>query len=127
MCDYSLEMYQSRPAVAGERYVTSRFPSGSVGFVAPGDADTAICMACDTRLELKDIPHYLRSRLGAPAPAEATFVRVERGPHHDGIRFADGTEMTLQELGPGVTASVIDALTRPVVPVARRFEPEFVG
>ena len=35
MCDYSLEMYQSRPAQQGEEYISNRFRSGSVGFVSP--------------------------------------------------------------------------------------------
>jgi hypothetical protein len=52
MCDYSLEAFQSRPARMGEEYVSNRFPSGSVGFVAPGDQSVAICMACDMELEL---------------------------------------------------------------------------
>ena len=89
MCDYSLEMYRSRPAVAGERYESRRFPSGSIGFAAPGDPDTAVCMACDTRLELAQIPSYLQLRLGVPESLTATFVRMEDGPHHDAI---PGTE-----------------------------------
>ncbi len=56
MCDYSLEMYQSRPARAGERYETHRFHSGSIGFVSPGALDVAVCMACDTELELERLP-----------------------------------------------------------------------
>ena len=35
MCDYSLEMYGSRPAREGEHYVTTRFPSGVRPFVLP--------------------------------------------------------------------------------------------
>jgi hypothetical protein len=37
MCDYSLEMYASRPAREGEIYVITRFPSGSVGLASAGD------------------------------------------------------------------------------------------
>jgi hypothetical protein len=123
MCDYSLEMYRSKPAVVGERYETTRFPSGSVGFISPGDADTAVCMAYDTRLELKNIRRDVQLGLGIPETAEATFARIEGGPHHDGVRFNNGREITLQQLGPGVSASVIDALTRPVVPApAPKFE-----
>jgi hypothetical protein len=42
MCDYSLEMYGSRPAREGEIYVTTRFPSGSIGFASAGDPRTAV-------------------------------------------------------------------------------------
>jgi len=31
--------------------------------------------------------------------------------HHDGVRFANGREVTLQELGAGVKGYVYDALT----------------
>jgi hypothetical protein len=31
MCDYSFEMYASRPAREFELYVTTRFPTGSIG------------------------------------------------------------------------------------------------
>jgi hypothetical protein len=49
MCDYSLEMYKSRPAVKDEFYETRRFASGSIGLVAPQARDTAVCMACAIR------------------------------------------------------------------------------
>ena len=104
MCDYSLEMYQSRPARAGERYETHRFHSGSIGFVSPGALDVAVCMACDTELELERVPLALQQALGLPEKAKATFARLDLGPHHDGLRFANGAEISLQRLGPGVTA-----------------------
>jgi hypothetical protein len=114
MCDYSLEMYRSRPAVKGERYETRRFTSGSIGFVSPGAPDVAVCMACDTRLEVTNIPRHLQLSCGIPEAAAVTFTRLESGPHHDGLRFANGAEVTLQQLGPGVSASVVDALTAPL-------------
>lgn len=116
MCDYSLEMYRSRPALAGEDYETRRFHSGSVGFVAAGDAETAICMACDIRLALSQIPMDLQHSLRIGDRDEVTFVHIEAGPYHDGVRFSNGSEVTLQKLGVGVKARVIDALaTAPVM------------
>ena len=108
MCDYSLEMYQSRPARAGERYETHRFHSGSIGFVSPGALDVAVCMACDTELELERLPLPLQQALDIPEKAKATFVRLDLGPHHDGLRFANGAEISLQRLGPGVSAYMIE-------------------
>ena len=112
MCDYSLEMYRSRPARAEERYTTYRFPSGSVGFIAPGDPATAICMACDTTLQIAKVPEHLRSMVDQEL-ARVTFIRLEPGPYHDGIRFENGKEISLQMLGPGVEAHVVDPLTGP--------------
>jgi len=120
MCDYSLEVYRTRPAVTGERYETRRFPSGSVGFAAPGDAETAVCMACDTRLELAGIRPDLQQRLNVTQTVAVTFVRIEGGPYHDGVRFPSGAEVTLQQLGPGVSAVVIDNLTTAPMPELRR-------
>ena len=77
MCDYSLEMYGSRPAREGERYAATRFPSGSIGFAAPGDPKTAVCMQCDTRLVLTDIPADLQARLGVGERVEAIFAQAE--------------------------------------------------
>jgi hypothetical protein len=113
MCDYSLEAYRSRPAREGEQYVTSRFTSGSVGFIAPGDTVTAICMAYDTRLTLENIPQAIRRALGVKAKELVTFARLESDFFKDGVRFANGAQVTLQRLGPGVKASVDDALVAP--------------
>ena len=61
MCDYSLEVYRSRPAQLGERYETHKFGSLSVGFIAPGDPSIAVCMACDTTLRLEGIPEWVQT------------------------------------------------------------------
>jgi len=110
MCDYSLEMYQSRPAVKDERYQTVRFPSGSIGFAAPGDVNTAVCMACDTRLELSKLPPELQRTAKVGDTAIVTFIHIEHGLHHDGVRFANGTEANLQQLGSGVSGMIVDDL-----------------
>jgi hypothetical protein len=110
MCDYSLEHYRSRPAQLGEKYETHQFESRSIGFIAPADAATAVCMAYDTKLRLEGIPEVLQGRLGVSATENVTFTRLEAGPHHDAVRFANGAEVTLQELGPGVTGYVDDLL-----------------
>lgn len=112
MCDYSLEAYRSRPAQTGEKYQTHYFPSRSIGFIAPGDSSTAVCMACDTRLRLEGIPEVVQRTYGVSVDEDVTFTRLETGPHHDGVRFANGAELTLQVLGLGVTAFVLDDLER---------------
>jgi hypothetical protein len=47
MCDYSLEGFPNRLAVRGERLVTHRFRSGSIGMASPTD------IAAATRLRLE--------------------------------------------------------------------------
>ncbi len=113
MCDYSLEFYRSRPAQQGEKYRTHRFPSGSVGFIAPGDTSTAVCMASDMRLKLEGIPESVQQIHGVSANEEVTFVRLDSGCYRDGVRFANGAKANLQRLGPRVNAVVTDALLTP--------------
>jgi hypothetical protein len=110
MCDYSLEMYRSRPAQLGELYETHQFGSLSVGFIAPGDPSTAVCMAYDTTLKLEGIPERIQRTKHVSANEDVTFARLENGPHHDGVRFANGAEVTLQELGPGLKGCVYNAM-----------------
>jgi len=113
MCDYSLEMYRSRPARAGEEYRTHRFSSGSIGFLAPDNETTAVCMAYDTRIRLEDVPRTILSAHGVTSPADVVFVRKETGIYQDAVRFANGRELTLQQLGPGVRARIIDEVRQP--------------
>ena len=113
MCDYSLEGYRTRPAQEGERYQTHRFPSHSIGFVAPSDTSTAVCMACDMRIRLEGIPEHLQRSADVSANEVVTFVRLDTNRYRDGVRFDSGTEVTLQRLGTGVKAHVVDALTLP--------------
>jgi hypothetical protein len=42
-----------------------------------------------------------------------TFARLESDLFQDGVRFANGAHVTLQRLGPGIKASVEDAILAP--------------
>ncbi|MGB6438049.1 MAG: hypothetical protein WBE89_01675, partial [Methyloceanibacter sp.] len=64
MCDFSLELYRSRPARVGERY----------GFIAPGDVSTAVCMAYDTHLRLEGISQVVQNACGVMADEDVTFT-----------------------------------------------------
>lgn len=122
MCDYSLEMYQSRPARQGEEYVSNRFPSGSVGFISPGDQSIAICLACDTELKLSRLPESVQTMADVGETEIATFVQVEGPLHRDSVRFRNGKVVTLQKLGPGVTAWLLPESH--FVPSTAQEEPE---
>jgi hypothetical protein len=106
MCDYSLEMYGSRPARESERYVTTRFPSGSIGLTALGDCNTAICVQYDTPLVLENIPLETQTALGVRPIEEVVFIRLDQGSYRDGIRFQNGRQICLQQLSTGVGAAV---------------------
>lgn len=117
MCDYSLEMYGSRPAREGEKYVTSRFPSGTIGIASPGKPTTAVCMQCDTQLLIEDIPVELQTRYGIGSKEHATFVRLDSGSYRDGLKFKNGAEVSLQKLEPGIGVSVVSLLEKTPMPI----------
>ena len=79
MCDYSLEMYGSRPAREGELYVSTRFPSGSIGFAAPGARGVPVCLQCDTTVVLTDIPASMQKAYGIGSEVETVFAQRETG------------------------------------------------
>ena len=110
MCDYSLEVYGSRPAREGEVYVTSRFPSGTIGLVADGAPGTAVCLACDTALRISDIPASLRSEFDLNATEKGVFTRLESGSYRDAIRFENGKDVSLQRFVPGMHVEVMQLL-----------------
>jgi hypothetical protein len=108
MCDYSLEMYASRPARESEKYVTTRFPSGSIGLAAAGDCTTAVCVQYDTRLKLENISNDLQTRLSVGPEENVVFARLEHGAYRDGVKFGNGKEISLQLLGAGVGISLVE-------------------
>jgi hypothetical protein len=115
MCDYSLEMYASRPARATELYVTTRFPSGSIGLAVPGDCTTAVCIQYDTPLKLEGISSELQRQFEVGSSEPVVFERLEYGysRYSDGIRFANGKQISLQLLGPGVSVTLTAAEQKP--------------
>ena len=50
MCDYSLQNVKSRPAKVGDKLTTHNFYTGTRGFAAPEDANTAVCVLPGTEL-----------------------------------------------------------------------------
>ncbi|MFO1032897.1 MAG: hypothetical protein U1E15_01980 [Hyphomicrobiales bacterium] len=106
MCDYSLEVYGSVPAREGERYVTSRFPSGTIGLVSENATGTAVCLACDTPLAIDAIPKRMRQQFGLKEREEAVFIRLETGAYRDGFRFNNGQEVCLQQFDVGCGVQV---------------------
>ena len=106
MCDYSLELYRSRPAVQEEQYTLHRFPSGTMGFVAGTDCQTAVCMPAGARLHLEGINETVQRAFSIGPAEEATMIRLDvtGHAHRDALRFANGREVLLQSLNAGISA-----------------------
>jgi hypothetical protein len=108
MCDYSLELYRSRPAVQEEQYTLHRFPSGTMGFVAGTDCETAVCLPAGARLSLEGINETVQRAFSIGSAEEVTMTRLEvtGHAHRDAVRFANGREVLLQSLNSGVTCKL---------------------
>jgi hypothetical protein len=106
MCDYSLELYRSVPAAAGEQYTLARFASGSMGFTSGKTCETAVCVPADAHLRLEGISEMLQRTLNVASIAEVVMTRLDTGPHKDAVRFPDGKTISLQSLNPGLTATM---------------------
>lgn len=129
MCDYSLEAYRSVPAAEGEKYTLSRFASGSMGFATGPACDTAACVPEGAKLRLEGIAEAVQQACGVGAVEEVTMIRLDSASYKDAVRFANGTEVLLQRLNPGLTATLVaakrdlaDLLDLPAAPV-RELEP----
>ena len=105
MCDYSLELYRSRPAAQEEQYTLHRFPSGTMGFVAGADCETAVCMPAGARLSLEGINETVQRAFSIGPREEVAMTRLEvtGHAHRDAVRFGNGREVLLQSLNAGVT------------------------
>lgn len=106
MCDYSLELYRSVPAAVGESYKLVRFGTGSMGFAAGASCDTAACVPSGAHLRLEGIDEALQQVLGIGGTEEVVMTRLDGGLHKDAVRFANGREISLQSLNPGLSATM---------------------
>lgn len=138
MCDYSLAGVHTRLAATGDQLTVHRFPSGSLGMVSvrrrlreilfPSMA-VAVCIPPGARLLLQNIPPALQHQLGVSSTEEVTFTQRtwEAYVHRDSVRFANGKEISLQQLRSGQRATVLsvnpgEALDAPES-VGQRLEP----
>jgi len=119
MCDFSLESYKSRRAEKGDRLVTYRFPTGSVGMCRAGEHECPTCIQPGTELAFD---HPIVLGIGARTELKyctATFMQLEHGErrpldvsrpmlwHRDGIETPDGEKYSLQTLAQHQTLTVL--------------------
>jgi hypothetical protein len=135
MCDYSLHGVRTRPAKVGEKLVTRDFGTGTRGFAAVDDVNTAVCLLPGTELAFSaNITHSdwtLRCLIREWRPARkktthrtAIFRRINVGmvTHHDALEFPDGKTVLLTHLSQGQEAAVLQlpAVPRPAAEKQRK-------
>lgn len=121
MCDYSLHNVKSRAARVGDKLTTRNFGTGTRGFAASQDADTAVCVLPGTELAFsREVACTASGFLGLGARRmrhrTAIFRQVNKDQprvHHDALEFPDGQTVLLTELLEGQAATVLQLPAQP--------------
>jgi hypothetical protein len=121
MCDYSLHHVASRPAKAGDKLVSTRFP-GSItrGFSDVSDQGTAVCLRPGTELAFEREVEFEPSMALFPkrkiADRVARFRQIDMDKpsvHHDALEFPNGQIVLLTRLVEGQAATVLQMPATP--------------
>jgi hypothetical protein len=121
MCDYSLHNVKSRPAKVGDKLTTHHFNTGTRGFAAPEDANSAVCVLPGTELAFaREVGCRPRSLLGWKASTvnhtTAIFRQINKDDprtHHDALEFPDGQIVLLTDLFEDQEATVLQLPAQP--------------
>jgi hypothetical protein len=115
MCDYSLHNVKSRPAKVGDKLTTQHFNTGTRGFAAPHDPNTAVCVLPGTELAFtKRVSWQPRGFFAwkecTASHTTAIFRQINKDnphKHHDALEFPDGQTVLLTDLFEGQEAVVL--------------------
>ena len=123
MCDYSLQFVASRPAMVGDKLVSTKFSNAiSGGFAAVGEPDVAVCLLPGTEVAFEQEVEYEHGffpnrKLGKKAGQKvARFRQVNQDQphrHHDALEFPDGQIVLLTRLCEGQHATVLQLPAAP--------------
>ena len=122
MCDYSLHNVKSRPAKVGDKLTTHNFYTGTRGFAAPEDPNTAVCVLPGTELAFATAIRCRRPRglfgwnANVVNHTTAIFRQVNKDnprSHHDALEFPDGQIVLLTHMIQGQKATVLQLPAQP--------------
>jgi hypothetical protein len=123
MCDYSLHYVKSRPAKVGDKLTTHHFNTGTIGFAASEDANTAVCvlpgteLAFATAIRCRCRPRGLFGwKANMIAHTTAIFRQVNKDnprTHHDALEFPDGQMVLLTDVFEDQEATVLQLPAQP--------------
>jgi hypothetical protein len=119
MCDFSLHNVKSRPAKVGDALVTRDFGTGTRGFAALEDPNTAVCILPGTELSFA-AEVLSRGLLGwyprVVKHKTAIFRQINKdraAAHHDALEFPDGEIVLLTFLCEDQRATVLQLPAEP--------------
>jgi hypothetical protein len=114
MCDYSLDFVASRPAMVGDKLISTKFANALTrGFASVDDGNVAVCLLPGTELAFDSDVEYQNFLSVVPrklAQRVARFRKInenEPKAHHDALEFADGQVVLVSRLCEGQHATVL--------------------
>jgi hypothetical protein len=121
MCDYSLQGVASRPAAVGDKLTTRNFGTGTRGFAAAEDRNTAVCLLPGTEIAFAgevaiESPRFFGQSVKTLKHSTAIFRQIDKDTphvHHDAVEFPDGQIVLLTALREGQQATVLQLPARP--------------
>jgi len=123
MCDYSLQFVASRPAMVGDKLVSTKFSNAITGgFAAVGEPDMAVCLLPGTEVAFEKeveyehgfFPNLRRAkRLGEKVARFRQVNTDQPHVHHDALEFPDGQIMLVTRLCEGQHAIVLQLPAAP--------------
>ena len=117
-------MQASRPAKVGDKLTTHHFNTGTRGFAAPQDPNTAVCVLPGTELAFtKRVSWQPRGFFAwkecTASHTTAIFRQINKDnphKHHDALEFPDGQTVLLTDLFEGQEAVVLQLPMQPATP-----------
>jgi hypothetical protein len=123
MCDYSLQFIASRPAVVGDKLVSTKFVNAITGgFAAVGEPSAAVCLLPGTEVAFEqevEYEHGFFPNLKRAKKLEAKVARFRQinmdqpHVHHDALEFPDGQIVLVTRLCEGQRAVVLQLPAAP--------------
>ncbi len=115
MCDYSLHLTASRPAVVGEELITTAFANSMTrGLCAAGEPNVAVYLLPGTEVTFDNNVEYTHPLGLLPqtpiSERVARFRQVTRDRpdvHHDALEFPSGLILLIHNLCPGHHLTVL--------------------
>jgi len=132
MCDYSLEHVASRPAMVGDKLVSTKFSNSITrGFAAVGEPNVAVCLlpgtelAFDQEVACVQALGLLPSRKIHEKVARFREINLENPhDHHDALEFPSGQVVLLTRLCEGQVATVLQLPADPNKKIATETKAE---
>ena len=122
MCDYSLHLVASRPAMVGDKLVTTKFHNSLTGgFAGVQEPSVAVCLlpgtevAFETEVECEHVFKVFRSqkRISEKVARFRQINMEKQNAHHDALEFPDGQVVLLTRLCEGQHATVLQLPASP--------------